>query len=205
MPQPRPPQAANDAAPDVVLVLGAATAAPGVPGPALRRRLEHGCAVFRARGAGHLLVSGGIVGPPPAEAQVMRDLAIGLGIDPARIVVEDQARNTFENAVYSGRIIRERGWRKVVLVTDRFHVSRARYVFARLGLAVTIAAVPPEPGTSPLARLRSRSDEWLRLARSILLFAIGAHRPLVSRVWGESDPLPPSGAAQLPRKDASSP
>jgi len=203
MPQSRPPQAANDEAPEVVLVLGAATAAPGVPGPALRRRLEHGCAVLRACGAGHLLVSGGIVGPPPAEAQVMRDLAIGLGIEPVRIVVEDQARNTFENAVYSGRIIRERGWRRVVLVTDRFHVPRARYVFARLGLPVTIAAVPPEPGTSPLSRLRSRFDEGLRLARSVLLFAIGAHKPLLSRVWGDTAPLPPSTAAQPPGDDAS--
>ncbi len=191
MPQPRPPLSPDAAAPDAVLVLGAATAAPGVPGPALRRRLEHGCAVLRARGARYLLVSGGSVGPPPAEAEVMRDMAVALGLDPTRIIVEDQARNTFENAVYAGRIIRQHGWRRVVLVTDRFHQPRARYVFARLGLAVTFDAVPPEPGASRLTQLRSRFDEGLRLARSVVLFAIGAHKPVVSRVWGDLQPPPP--------------
>ena len=176
--------------PDAVLVLGAATVGPGVPGPALRRRLEYGVGLFFRRDARYLLVSGGIVGPPPAEAHVMGEMAVALGVDPGAVVLEDQARNTFENAVYAGRIMRRRGWRTVVLVTDGFHVRRARYVFSQLGLDVAVEAVPRSPTTSRASWLRSYLDERLRLVRTAALFAIGAHKPLISRVWNESGPRP---------------
>ncbi|MGZ8408111.1 MAG: YdcF family protein, partial [Caulobacteraceae bacterium] len=100
---------------DAVIVLGAPPLGPGVPGPAIERRLEHGVAVFRNRGASCLVLSGGIVRTPPAEAEIMRDLAVSRGVPEARIVVEDQAKNTFENALYTGLIMRERGWHRVVI------------------------------------------------------------------------------------------
>jgi uncharacterized SAM-binding protein YcdF (DUF218 family) len=170
---------------DAVVVLGAAMAAPGVPGPALQRRLEHGVAVFLKRGAAYLLVSGGHVGPPPAEAHAMRDLALARGIAAERIIVEDMARNTFENAVYSGRIIRERRWRRVIVVTDCHHLPRALYVFRKLGLEVAGEGVPRQPGISRLSWTRAHLDERIRIVRSAGLFAIGAHKSLLAKVWGE--------------------
>ena len=170
---------------DAVVVLGAVMAAPGVPGPALRRRLEHGVAVFFARDAAHLLVSGGVVGPPPAEAHAMRDMALARGVAAEQIVVEDVARNTFENAVYSGRIMRERGWRNVIVVTDSYHMPRALYVFRRLGLTVRGEGVPRPPGTSRLSWIRAHLDERIRIVHSAGLFALGAHEPLLAEVWGE--------------------
>jgi uncharacterized SAM-binding protein YcdF (DUF218 family) len=170
---------------DAVVVLGAAMAAPGVPGAALRRRLEHGVAVFFARNAGHLLVSGGIVGPPPAEAEMMRDLAVQCGVAKERIVVEDSARNTFENAVYTGRIIRDRQWRRVVVVTDGFHLPRALYVFRRLGLEVAGDGVPRPPQVTRLYWARVHLEERVRTIRSAGLFAIGAHKPLLAKIWRE--------------------
>lgn len=183
--RPPAPSASLQGAPDAVLVLGAAMAAPGVPGPALRRRIEHGVSVFFERAAGHIIVSGGVVGPPPAEAHVMRALAMALGVADERIVVEDSSRNTFENAVYAGRIIRERDWQRVVLVTDAFHLRRATFIFGRLGLAVEGCGVPRAPDVPAAAQLRAHVAEHLGLARSALLFALGAHKPLVDRVWGE--------------------
>jgi uncharacterized SAM-binding protein YcdF (DUF218 family) len=170
---------------EAVVVLGAALVAPGVPGPALRRRLEHGLAVFTEREAAHLLVSGGVVGPPPAEAQVMRELALARGVAAERIIVEDMARNTFENAVYCGRIIRERGWRRVIVVTDAFHLPRALYVFRRLGLEVAGEGVPRRPGISHLSWTCAHLGERIRMVRSAGLFAIGAHKPLLAKVWDE--------------------
>ena len=170
---------------DAVVVLGAAMMSPGLPGPALRRRLEHGVAVFFARNAGHLLVSGGLVGPPPAEARMMRDLAIARGVPDSRIIVEDMARNTFENAVYAGRIIRERGWLRVVVVTDAFHLPRALYVFRRIGLQVMGDGVPRPPQATRLSWARAHIEERLRTLRSAWLFAIGAHKPVLEKVWAD--------------------
>ena len=170
---------------DALVVLGAAMAAPGVPGPALRRRLEYGVTVFFDRNAGYLLVSGGIVGPPPAEAHAMREMALSRGVAAERIVVEDMARNTFENAVYAGRIIRERQWRRVVIVTDAFHLPRALYVFRRLGLEVAGEGVPRPAHITRTWWTCARFKEYIRIVRSAGLFAVGAHRPLLAKVWGE--------------------
>jgi len=168
---------------DAVVVLGAALSEPGVPSPALRRRLAHGVAVWKRRDATHLLVSGGVVGPPPAEAEVMCALAIELGVPPERIVVEDRARNTFENAVYSGRIFHDCGWRRLVVVTDAFHMPRALFVFRRLGLPVAGDPVPGRYGLSRLVWCREYLQETGSLIHSAYLFMIGRHKPIVDAVW----------------------
>lgn len=176
---------------DAVVVLGAAMAAPNVPGPALVRRLEHGVRVFFSHNARHLLVTGGVVGPPPAEAEAMRSLARARGVPDDCILVEDRARNTFENALYSGRILRQHGLTRVVVVTDGFHLPRALYVFRRLGLQVAGDGVPRPAETSRRTWLREHIDERLRLARSAMLFALGTHKPLVAQVWGDGAPAEP--------------
>jgi uncharacterized SAM-binding protein YcdF (DUF218 family) len=165
-------------------VLGAAIIAPGVPGPALVRRLEWGVAVFRARRAGHLVLSGGSTGAhAPAEAHLMRDMALALGVAPDSILVEDRSRNTFENAIYTGAFIRRRGWRRIVVVTDAFHLPRALYIFRRVGLTVEGEGVPRTPTTSRTRWLRCIAEEKVRHLRSAQLFWIGAHKRLIARVW----------------------
>jgi|APTNR8051073442_1049403.scaffolds.fasta_scaffold00709_18 uncharacterized SAM-binding protein YcdF (DUF218 family) len=170
---------------DAVIVLGAPPLGPGVPGPALERRLEHGVAVFQSLGAAWLVPSGGVVGAPPAEAEIMRDLAVSKGVPDDRIVVEDRAKNTFENALYTGLIIRRRGWKSVVVVTDAFHMPRALYVFRRLGLGVVGDPVRiRQPGSLP-TRLRLYAREALAFARCAWLFRVGRHKPFVAAVLGE--------------------
>jgi uncharacterized SAM-binding protein YcdF (DUF218 family) len=169
---------------DAVVVLGAAMQAPGVPGPALLRRIEHGIKTFGELDATHLVVSGGIVGPPPAEAHVMRDIAVSRGVPPEAIIVEDRSRNTFENAVYTGRFIRSGGWRHVVVVTDGFHMVRALHTFRRLGLPAS-AAPAPKPAHHSALRWSMRYLEDLgRCACSEWLFMLGKHKRIVEREWG---------------------
>lgn len=168
---------------DAIVVLGAAVLRPGVPGPAMARRVAHAVRVMKCRQIDYLVVSGGIVGPPPAEAEVMRRLAVVEGVDPARIVVEDRARNTFENAVYTGRIMRDRGWRRVVVVTDAFHMRRALYAFRRIGLVADGEAVTGLGGMSRWTWCAAHARELRALAYSAWLFALGRHKAIVARVW----------------------
>lgn len=170
---------------DAVVVLGAPPLSPDVPGPVLERRVDHGVAVFRDRAAAFLVVSGGAVGPPPAEAEIMRTLALAKGVPNERIVVEDRARNTFENALYTGLIIRRRGWRRVIVVTDGFHLPRSLFVFRRLGLRVEGAPVRARAADSFQTRMRLYAREALAFARCAALFAIGRHKAVVAAVWDD--------------------
>ena len=54
---------------------------------------------------------------------------------------ETESRNTYENAVFSNRLLREAGIRHVYLVTHALYMKRARDVFAATGLEVIPAPV----------------------------------------------------------------
>ena len=70
----------------------------------------------------------------------MRDLE-RWGIDEKRILVEDQSKNTRENARYSARIVHEHGFKNVLVVTSAFHMKRAAACFAAVDLPVDLMPV----------------------------------------------------------------
>jgi uncharacterized SAM-binding protein YcdF (DUF218 family) len=95
--------------------------------------------LLRAGRAKFAILSGGPVEPEAGEASEARVLAAQLsdwGIAKEQLVVEDRARNTRENAVESARIVRDRGWTKVLVVTSAFHMPRALECFNAVGLQV---------------------------------------------------------------------
>lgn len=141
---------------DVAIVLGARLRPDGGPSPALARRVGHGVALVQAGRAHALLMTGGATSSAVPEARVMRELALAAGVPGALVHVEEQARNTIENALFSAPLVRQRGWRRLLVVTDSFHLPRTRYIFARLGLAVALAGVRPA---------RPSAQWWLAHAR----------------------------------------
>lgn len=127
---------------DVGVVLGAAVWAGGEPSPALTRRTLHAVHLARAGAVRHLLLTGGVGRHPPSEATVMRAVAVGAGLDPARLVLEETATTTLESARACARIIAARGWTRVLLVSDAYHLPRARLAFRRFGIAAGGSAPP---------------------------------------------------------------
>lgn len=55
--------------------------------------------------------------------------------------LENQSRTTWENAVYSSEILQAEGLNRVVLVTDAWHMPRARWSFEQVGLKVISAPI----------------------------------------------------------------
>ena len=131
-----------------IVVLGGATYAPVPPrqsievGPAFDRLL-HGMRLLRARRAPLLVLSGGVipmmVGTDMTEARRMRSLALEYGVDSEVIVLEERSRNTYENAFYTWRVLRERGIERIILVSSAMHMPRAVAAFRRQGFEVVPA------------------------------------------------------------------
>jgi uncharacterized SAM-binding protein YcdF (DUF218 family) len=76
-----------------------------------------------------------------SEARVLGRQIVDWGVDPARVILEEKARNTHENAVYSQRIANERGFENVLIVTSAFHMRRAAECFEAVGMKVDTLAV----------------------------------------------------------------
>lgn len=100
-------------------------------------RLLAGFDELRTGRARHALLCGGRTGrfEPNAESVILQRQLETWGIAGDRIVVEDRSRNTYQNAVEAARIVRERGWTRLLLVTSAFHFQRAAGCFKRAGLS----------------------------------------------------------------------
>ncbi|MBM6580293.1 YdcF family protein [Microvirga sp. BT689] len=86
-----------------------------------------------------ILISGGggtVFGDGAAEAPVIAEYFRSLGIDPARILVEDRSRTTAENAVYSQELAKPREGERWLLVTSAWHMPRAVGVFEKVGFPI---------------------------------------------------------------------
>lgn len=115
---------------DVIIVLGA-----GEMGT--QRRTQHAVQLYQAGFAPYVLCSGGYRGPDGRrEAEVCADLAQAAGVPISAIMLEPDSRTTEQNARYAAEILRRRSWESAVVVSDSFHLLRARWLFTREGVTV---------------------------------------------------------------------
>lgn len=84
-------------------------------------------------GARIILTGGVIVAGAESEAATMQRLLLRFGIAPERLVLEDKARNTDENAAYS-KVVLGAAPGTVMLVTSAYHMPRAMGLFREVGL-----------------------------------------------------------------------
>jgi uncharacterized SAM-binding protein YcdF (DUF218 family) len=72
-------------------------------------------------------------------SEMVRDLWAGLGIAPDRIVLEQNSRNTAENASFTRDLVTPGTGETWVLVTSAFHMPRAYQTFERQGWTGLVA------------------------------------------------------------------
>src|SRR3954469_13811206 len=117
-----------------IVVLGARVLESGAPSGALQARAERAAELYRQGLAPLVVFSGGVGRYPPAEALAARDLALSLGTPLAACAVETESHSTAENAAFTARLLRARGLSEAILVSDPYHLLRARQYFWRAGI-----------------------------------------------------------------------
>jgi uncharacterized SAM-binding protein YcdF (DUF218 family) len=119
---------------DAIVVLGAAQYW-GRPSPVLRARLDHAIALWRRGLAPRVVLTGGVgVGDTTSEAAVSRKYVVGEGIPDSVILLETTGRTTRESLRSVATMLRARDERRVVLVSDPFHMLRLDILARRFGL-----------------------------------------------------------------------
>ncbi|MBQ8860985.1 MAG: YdcF family protein [Ruminococcus sp.] len=109
-----------------------------------------------------------------AEADCMFSELKNDGIDENRLLIEDKSKSTFENILFSYRIIREHQEEKnLAIVSDFFHQLRARLIIKKLGIKTKVGAVNSR--TSFLYIPTYCVREWIALPYE-LLFRFRPHR-----------------------------
>ena len=149
------PMAAVAQAPAIV-VLGGAVSPPPIGGSEIdlnsaADRVWYGARLFHAAKAPMLILSGGYDPERHAysEARAMAAFMADLGVPVQALVLEEQSRNTRQNAAYSAALLKARGIDRILLVTSALHMPRAVALFTAQGLQVIPAPTDFEASQAP--------------------------------------------------------
>ena len=136
---------------DAIAVLGAAQYN-GRPSPVFRARLDHAAALYQRGLAPIVLVTGGVgSGDTVSEAEVGRRYLAKLGLPDSAAVALPPASSTRASLAAVAAWFHGRDSRRVLLVSDGFHMLRLEILAARLGL---VPFTSPAPGSPIRANLR---------------------------------------------------
>lgn len=127
---------------DAIVVLGGSTK-PISPPRILADLNEHGdriiyaAKLYKEEKAPLIILSGGRIqwfGQDNSEAQDMAEILELMGIPTEAIIQEGNSFNTYQNAIYTQKILEEKEINSILLVTSAFHMPRSLAIFRRLGI-----------------------------------------------------------------------
>ncbi len=151
---------------DAIVVLGASQY-DGRPSSVLEARLEHALELFRDGVAPRVLTVGGArEGDRFTEAQAGERYLVGRGVDRRRILAVSEGSDTLESLQALERVMDDRGWRTMVLVTDPWHALRSRTMARDLGLG----AVTSPTRRGPSVRTRETQARYIARETAAYLF-----------------------------------
>jgi hypothetical protein len=119
----------------VVIILGHKLNGDFKPSKLLEQRIKTGLKVAKSNNCSKIILSGGKTseGTNISEAQCMKDYIQCLEMHSnMNLILEEQSKNTIENAIYCKDIIESSSCKVVYLVTSDFHLPRSQCIFSRL-------------------------------------------------------------------------
>jgi uncharacterized SAM-binding protein YcdF (DUF218 family) len=161
---------------DAIVVLGAAQYN-GRPSPVLRARLDHALQLYREGLAPRLVVTGGIGrGDTLSEATVAQHYLLNRKVPPQAVISEPNGRSTQASMTAVAAWLQDAHLKRVILVSDPFHMFRLRLEARRTGLEAYTSPTDSSPiSDNPVLELRYLAAEamkipvtWLRASLSPL-------------------------------------
>lgn len=149
---------------DAIIILGYPAKSSNRPGPILRSRLDKGIALYKQNAANTIILTGSAVSNINVEADVMATYCMRQGIPADDLILERHALNTYENALYTRKIMKLHKMRTGILVSSNFHIPRAKYIFRHFAKDLQFEGAQFPKDAFPLLKyyflLRERLIMW---------------------------------------------
>ena len=145
-----PAAVTKDFSKPAIVILGYGLNPDGTMRPILRRRVLAGLTVAQFFPQSPIIVTGGNPQNGWTEAARMRNMLMLLGIPDNRIIVEDKANSTVQNAQFSVPLAKQADTSGIILVTSTTHQDRADGDFADAGgnILATVSFPDGNPSTN---------------------------------------------------------
>jgi uncharacterized SAM-binding protein YcdF (DUF218 family) len=157
---------------DVLVLLGGGTSAPEPPRTMVEvnsagDRVIYAARLYEQGKASHILASGGLLDWDVSDttpAQDMAALLMWMGVPEDVIWLQGDSRNTYEDALFSARILEAKGAdighpiERILLVTSAWHMPRAVKLFEAQGLEVI--PLPTDYNVTQKGWERAQNADW---------------------------------------------
>jgi uncharacterized SAM-binding protein YcdF (DUF218 family) len=149
---------------DAIIVLGAAQYN-GRPSPVLRARLDHAIGLYREGYAPLIVVTGGVGrGDTISEAIAGRRYLVAREVPDESVIAHPVGRSTRTSMTAVAQWLHGRGFRRVLLVSDPFHMFRLRLEARRTALEAYTSPTESSPiSDNPVLELRYLFAEGLKV------------------------------------------
>lgn len=107
-------------------------------------RLDRAADLYFAHRAPRILLSGSALEGKTSEARIMARTMRQKGIPEAALLLENDGRNTYENALRTREMLAEHHLKTVLLVTSALHMPRAMAAFNAQGIQAVAAGLSPQ-------------------------------------------------------------
>lgn len=134
---------------DCIVVFGCQVHSDGTPSHMLEDRLKRAVSLYKLGAAPKLLMSGDHGTPEYDEVDAMKRYAVEAGIPSADVFMDHAGFSTYETVYRAKEIF---GAKKIILVTQRYHLYRAMYIARAMDLEVYGVAADYRQYSGQLAR-----------------------------------------------------
>lgn len=100
-----------------------------------KKRMQKGLELLKTARIASVMTTGGKglwKKSAPSMGEVAKAYIIAHGVEPSRILVEDQSGNTIQNAQYALRLMQQRQLTSAIVITSADHMPCAKPVFAEI-------------------------------------------------------------------------
>lgn len=165
----------------IAIVFGAGLLRDGTPSPVLRDRVSTAAQLYFAGKVQKILMSGDNRFTDYNEPASMQAYAIDLGVPPEAIILDYAGRRTYDTCYRAKHIF---GLEEAILVTQKYHLTRALFTCNGIGLKATGVAADLRiyhPRSMTLWNIRELP------ASLVALWQVWGSHPLP--VMGEPEPI----------------
>ena len=130
---------------DAIVLLGGGTEAVQYPRPMVEvngagDRVLYAGYLYKQGKAPNILLSGGVItwysGRMTTPAEDMKQILTLMEVPESAMWLQPKSQNTYEDALYSSQMLKEKGIKRILLVTSAMHMPRSVALFEHQGIEV---------------------------------------------------------------------
>jgi len=128
-----------------IVVMGAAQYN-GHPSPVLKARLDHALELYQSHMAPAIITTGSYGSDlNVSEAEVGKQYLVQHGVVVSDIITEQGSGTTYDSIQAASEVLKAKGWTTILVVSDGFHLYRAKKMFADNGVMAYTSPAPNSP------------------------------------------------------------